>query len=246
MIFDIAVASNNAYALHYWYITKGGLHMEWMNRGQGQGQPTGQAVNHTPAQAAQSAHKQKGGFNVMKSLKIVHIVLLFSVTALLVALLWFVALGKGQNESRYVDNGKLQAVFLNGGQVYFGNITDLNESYLTLSNIYYLRVNQQVQPDQNTNTNSNDISLVKLGCELHGPQDSMVINRDQIIFWENLKDDGQVAKAVQEYRSQNPNGQKCETNTGNNNATGTTNDQSNQNTNNNTNTNNATGTGTGN
>jgi len=77
-----------------------------------------------------------------------------------------------------------------------------------------LRVNQTVQPNQSTNSaTSNDVSLVKLGCELHGPEDEMLINRDQVIFWENLKADGQVAKAVAEYQKQNPNGQKCDTTT---------------------------------
>lgn len=199
--------------------------MEWMNRGQGQGQPTGQSVNQTPAPAPSNGRKQRGGLDVVKGMRWVQVGLLFSATILVVALLWFVALGGGSKpEQNYVDDSKLQAVFLNGGQVYFGNINELNGKYLSMNNIYYLRVNQQVQPNQST-TNNNDVSLVKLGCELHGPQDNMVINRDQIIFWENLKDDGQVAKAVKEYQTQNPNGQKCDQTSG----TGTT-DSTNQNT----------------
>lgn len=114
-------------------------------------------------------------------------------------------------EAAYVNKDRFQAVFLNGGQVYFGKITDLNSQYLNVGNIYYLRVNQQVQPDQqNSEAAANDISLVKLGCELHGPEDSMVINREQVIFWENLKTDGQVAKAIEEYVKANPEGQNCE------------------------------------
>jgi hypothetical protein len=115
-------------------------------------------------------------------------------------------------EDKYVNNKGLQAVFLNGGQVYFGNITTLNGKYLRLNNIYYLRVNQTVQPNQtnaNNAANSNDVSLVKLGCELHGPDDQMIINREQVIFWENLKSDGQVAKAVAAFVQQNPKGQNC-------------------------------------
>jgi len=46
---------------------------------------------------------------------------------------------------------------------------------------------------------------------LHGPEDQMLINRDQITFWENLKSDGQVAKAVGDYVKANPNGQTCST-----------------------------------
>jgi hypothetical protein len=37
----------------------------------------------------------------------------------------------------------------------------------------------------------------------------MVINSDQVTFWENLQDNGQVAKAVSSFEKQNPNGQKC-------------------------------------
>lgn len=171
-------------------------------------------MNHTPAPAAAPpARKQKGGIDFFKGMRFVQIALLFSATVLMVAVLWFVALGgnDSKSEAAYVDTSKLQAVFLNGGQVYFGNITELNSKYLSMNNIYYLRVNQQVQPNQSTtNTGSDDISLVKLGCELHGPQDNMQINREQVIFWENLKDDGQVAKAVKAYKEQNPGEQKCD------------------------------------
>lgn len=134
-------------------------------------------------------------------------VLLFSATALVVALVFSMIFGSNNPEARLVDKTKYQAVFLNGGQVYFGKIGLLSERFIKVSDIYYLRVNQQVQPTQSAN--NQDISLVKLGCELHGPSDQMVINREQVIFWENLKDDGQVAKAVVEFNKQNPNGQQC-------------------------------------
>jgi len=137
-------------------------------------------------------------------------VLLVSGTILVVALVASIGFSKTHEESKYVDNTQYQAVFLNGGQVYFGKISALNNRYITLNNIYYLRVNQAVQPNTST-TNSNDVSLVKLGCELHGPQDQMLINADQVIFWENLKSDGQVSKAVANFIKQNPNGQTCTT-----------------------------------
>lgn len=138
------------------------------------------------------------------------VALLFSVTMLTVAVISFLMIVKQNEESQFVAKDRMQAVFLNGGQVYFGHIKALNNKYVGLTDIYYLRVSQQVQPKQGEQSQQ-DISLVKLGCELHGPQDQMLINRDQIVFWENLKDDGQVAKAVAEYIKANPNGQKCET-----------------------------------
>lgn len=138
------------------------------------------------------------------------IILLLSIAILVSLVIALFAFTDNKGQSKYVSKNDMQAVFLNGGQVYFGKITSLNDRYIAMSNIYYLRVNQQVQPNQ-TNTSANDVSLVKLGCELHGPQDQMIINSDQVVFWENLKSDGQVVQAVQEYIKQNPNGQNCNT-----------------------------------
>lgn len=179
--------------------------MEW-NRGVRPTQPTS-----APAAHPTGTHKKQGKLEGLLGLRFAAVLLLFSVAILLVALSAYMAIGGPSNEGDKVNRDRMQAVFLNGGQVYFGRIGDLNDQYMTISDIYYLRVNQQVQPNQQGNQASNDISLVKLGCELHGPEDSMVVNREMVIFWENLKNDGQVAKAVDEYKKQNPEGQKCET-----------------------------------
>jgi hypothetical protein len=105
-----------------------------------------------------------------------------------------------------------QAVFLTNGQVYFGKISDANSDYPVLRDIYYLQVVQP--PLQGTPTQAQpaqaqaqpQISLVKLGNELHGPVDEMHISRTQVLFYEDLKSDGQVVKAIQSYKA-NPSGQ---------------------------------------
>jgi hypothetical protein len=99
-----------------------------------------------------------------------------------------------------VNKDRYQAIFLTNGQVYFGKIDKISGTGYTLKDIYYLQVQQGVQgenaqqqnPDQNQN-----LSLAKLGSELHGPEDVMYIEGKQVLFWENLKTDGQVAKAIQ-------------------------------------------------
>lgn len=197
--------------------------MDFMNRGN---RPVQQ--NTQGSDLGQESPKNTGkkpGVKDAKLIKIGYIAFVAVVTILIVAVLVSLVTNKdtGSKEYSKVDTAKQQAVFLNGGQVYFGKISDLNSKYLSLNNIYYLRVNQQVQPNQTDTNNANDISLVKLGCELHGPEDSMVINREQVIFWENLKEDGQVAKAVAEYVKNNPNGQQCQqNNTTGGTGTGTT------------------------
>lgn len=141
-------------------------------------------------------------------LKAISVVLLGAVSVLILALVVLSAFGGPVHQSKHVKKDGLQAVFLNNGQVYFGNITSLGNDYMRLVNIYYLRQSESPQPAQQTTTNSN-LSLIKLGCEVHGPLDEMIINYDQVNFWENLKSDGQVAKVVEQFVQQNPEGQKC-------------------------------------
>lgn len=102
-----------------------------------------------------------------------------------------------------------QAIFLTNGQVYFGKVSDVQKEFLTLKDIYYLQVVQpplqgQGTPEaqgQNAAAQQPQISLVKLGNELHGPTDEMKINRDQVLFYEDLKTDSQVVKAIKDYKA---------------------------------------------
>lgn len=129
------------------------------------------------------------------------VVLLFSVTVLLAALALFLYSG-GSNPARAIKQDKYQAVFLNNGQVYFGHINELGNKYLNLGSIYYLQTSS-TDSSQATSTPSN-VTLVKLGCELHGPYDQMIINNDQVLFWENLQDSSQVVSKIKEAQKSNP------------------------------------------
>lgn len=136
----------------------------------------------------------------------ISLALLISITLLVGVLIFITSTSKGTNEMDLVDKGKFQAVFLEGGQVYFGKVKSISSESLIIDNIFYLRVSEQ---GQESKANNQDVSLSRLGCELHGPQDQMVITKSHVSFWENLKDDGQVVKAINEFNKQNPNGQNC-------------------------------------
>lgn len=104
------------------------------------------------------------------------------------------------NVNKGVSSSGWQAVFLSNGQVYFGKIADENSNTLVLKEIYYLQVTQQIQPAQEGQTQpQQNLSLVKLGNELHGPQDEMKINRDHVLFTEDLKTDSRVVEAIVRY-----------------------------------------------
>lgn len=100
-----------------------------------------------------------------------------------------------------IKGKQYQALFLTNGQVYFGKVSKIDSSYVKLTDIYYLQVQQQVQPKDQNSQQQPQVSLAKLGGELHGPEDVMYVSRQQVLFWENLKGDGKVAKAISDYKA---------------------------------------------
>lgn len=152
--------------------------------------------------------------------------LVVSLIVVSVAITAFVgyAIIRGIGGGNLIKGDQYQAVFLTDGQIYFGKLKGIGEQYATLEDIYYLQVEQQVQPDrEKDDAAETQISLAKLGNELHGPEDEMFINVDQILFWENLKDEGQVATAIANFKET---GGKADTtqqqnNTNSNGAAGT-------------------------
>lgn len=121
-------------------------------------------------------------------------------------LLW--ALGMGRSGLPDVDESKYQAVFLSNGQVYFGKLSQANAGYVKITNVFYLQrkastTDNKENPQNAAPQTANDVELVKLGNEIHGPTDTMIVAREQVLFYENLKDTGNVMKTISQYKAQN-------------------------------------------
>lgn len=222
--------------------------MDFANRGNRPAPAPQQTVsspqNETPSQSFQPMNvekKKKRSFNFSK---ITMGLLLVSTTFLVLALLLGMVFGVGgQNkEADLIQTDKYQAVFLNSqdGQVYFGKLEVFNKDLYQLTDIYYVRVENPIQPEGANQPAQPNISLAKLGNELHGPQDAMFINRAQVLYWENLKDDGQVVTAITEFKANGGQTQEQNTTTPANNSNSTNESDTTNNsgtTNNNTNNN---------
>lgn len=121
---------------------------------------------------------------------------------LLVLLGWFVY---RSSTAASIDSSKYQAVFFTNGQVYFGKLKSVNSGYMKLTDIYYLQAQSNESESENpqeTSSQSSDVQLIKLGNEVHGPEDEMIISKDQILFFENLKSSGKVTDSIKQYQSQ--------------------------------------------
>lgn len=111
-----------------------------------------------------------------------------TVTVLLIGVVFFKPPG--------IKTSQFQAVFLTNNQVYFGHLKDIGSKNPVLTDIYYLQSSPNNPQQGSQTTAQTQLSLVKLGKELHGPEDSMKLQKDQILFWENLTNNGKVVQAI--------------------------------------------------
>lgn len=169
-----------------------------------------EAVTDTAAPSGMKTAKQPKGLKNPAWLTILSAVVLIGAVLLIVLAAISFTRNNAGHEDGYVKTKQYQAVFLSNGQVYFGKVGALNSRYISMTDVFYLTQNSSTTT---TSTSSNaDYTLVKLGCQqIHYPNDQMLINRDQVTFWENLNDNGKVVKSIKEFQKQNPNGENCST-----------------------------------
>lgn len=101
-----------------------------------------------------------------------------------------------------ISTSPYYAVFLANGQVYFGHMSKLDATTMQLIDVYYLQINTNLSSEAlQSKKNKTDfhLTLIKLGQEIHGPTDQMFINRQQILFWEKLRNDGEVIQAIKRH-----------------------------------------------
>ena len=106
-----------------------------------------------------------------------------------------------------------QAVFLSNGQVYFGKLRNINAMYPVLTDVHYLVVGRPLQQAAGGEAVDEEgevvveptqeqlrpqYTLIKLGGELHGPQNEMKLNRRHILFVEDLKADSRLVAKIKE------------------------------------------------
>ena len=104
---------------------------------------------------------------------------------------------------RLLKANSYQAVFLDNGQVYFGKLYSQSKQYAVLKDVYYLQIAQAPQPINPGEAPPTNINIVKLGGELHGPKDEMRINRDHVLFTENLQPESRVVQAIEQFKAGN-------------------------------------------
>ena len=145
-----------------------------------------QQVAHQATSAARAPKKSK------KKLWVVIIIVVVVLLALGCAARYYWMNGTSQ-----IDSSKYQAVFLSNGQVYFGKIHDYYTDHPYLTNVYYIQAQNGQASTSTTSAGEANQQLVKLGGEIHAPENEMILNKQSILFVENLTNNGKVVKLIE-------------------------------------------------
>lgn len=116
-------------------------------------------------------------------------VLIIVTLAILGGLLW-------QRLNDNIMANRYQAVFLSNGQVYFGKLHDYYGGRPYMTDVYYFQANSQTSSSSSAQQSGGNQLLVKLGQEIHAPENKLMLNKDSIMFVENLTDNGKVSEAI--------------------------------------------------
>jgi hypothetical protein len=97
------------------------------------------------------------------------------------------------------------AVHLNNGQVYFGQIKNVNSSTITLANTYYLELLESKKPEtsssQNYQIEQNATQQVynltrRGGANFMTTDNVLFVNRYAVLFWEKLDANSDMVKTL--------------------------------------------------
>ena len=94
--------------------------------------------------------------------------------------------------------GDFWEVSLDTDQTFYGRLdpkTSDKGEYLKLTNVFYYQPGFTVK--------EGTIRLVKVGTELHQPQDIIYLNRSHVVAKQPLSSDSKVVKAIEDYQGKN-------------------------------------------
>lgn len=90
-----------------------------------------------------------------------------------------------------VDEDRYQAVILSNDKVYFGRIEAANDEFYRLDDAFFLRETREsaeAEPQR---------ALLPINREIHAPENSMLIRKDEVVLVENLAEDSPIQAEIE-------------------------------------------------
>lgn len=89
-----------------------------------------------------------------------------------------------------VDPSRYQAVILSNDKVYFGKISAKSPEFYELKNAFFLRETREGEDAEPVR------ALLPVNREIHAPENSMLIRREEVVLIENLAEDSPLLEEI--------------------------------------------------
>jgi hypothetical protein len=89
-----------------------------------------------------------------------------------------------------LDSSRYQAVILSNDKVYFGQLASVSDTYYELDNAFFLRETREsaeAEPER---------ALLPVNREIHAPDNSMLIRKEEVVLVENLAADSPILTEI--------------------------------------------------
>jgi hypothetical protein len=99
--------------------------------------------------------------------------------------------GGGDQFAGAIDEARYQAVILSNDKVYFGKIEEVSDEFYRLDDAFFLRetrASAEAEPER---------ALLPINREIHAPENSMLIRKDEVVLVENLADDSPIQTEIE-------------------------------------------------
>ncbi len=153
-------------------------------------------VEPKPAQARRSVEPRAPKRKASKKVWVIALI----VGAVIVAgfVTWLIIFSS-RTATAGIDASKYQTVYLMNGQIYLGKLTAINDTQYRLTNVYYLQTSAAETPEgEETGAEPGSNSqLIKLSDAIYGPEDEMIISKDQVLYFQNLNSGGRGAQLIE-------------------------------------------------
>ena len=89
-----------------------------------------------------------------------------------------------------IDTTRYQAVILSNDKVYFGKLESLSEDFFRLESAFFLRETREDADAEPVR------ALLPVNREIHAPENTMLIRKDEVVLIENLAKDSPILTEI--------------------------------------------------
>ena len=90
-----------------------------------------------------------------------------------------------------VDEARFQAVILTNDKVYFGRLSEVNDTFFRLDDAFFLRETRESPEAEPVR------ALLPINRELHAPENSILIRQDEVVLVENLDEESPLLEEIE-------------------------------------------------